>query len=408
MKKLFTDMRHFLHTEAGSGVLLVFFAVLALVIANTPLHSTYTRILHHTTGIVGIGDLLIEKPLELWINDGLMAVFFFLIGLEVKREMMVGMLATWPQRLLPGVAAIGGMAVPAAIYVLINSYGDDPAGTLSGWAIPSATDIAFALGVYALVGKHLPPSLKILLLALAIFDDLGAIIIIALFYSSGLDVGNLYLAAVFLAGLAALNYLNVTRLSLYMLLGLGMWVCVLKSGVHATLAGVVLAFMIPLKIPGERRSMLTQLQHDLHPFVSFIVLPLFALANAGVYLGDVSLDILFAPVTLGIALGLFVGKPVGITFAVWLAVKGGLTRMPTGASWAHIIAIGWLAGIGFTMSLFIGTLAFEGPLAELYRTETKLGILMGSLLSAICGAAYIQVLARCHPQKTSAGAKTAK
>lgn len=406
MKKRFSKLYNFLHTEAGSGMLLVFFAILALVIANTPLYSTYTHILHKTTGIIGLGDLRIEKPLELWINDGLMAVFFFLIGLEVKREMMTGMLSTWPQRLLPGAAAIGGMAIPALIYVLINNYSDDPAGTLSGWAIPSATDIAFALGVYALVGKYLPPSLKILLLALAIFDDLGAIIIIALFYSSNLDVHNLYLAGLFLAGLMALNFFNVRRLPLYLALGLGMWVCVLQSGVHATLAGVVLAFMIPLKIPGERRSMLTQLQHDLHPFVTFVVLPLFALANAGVYLGDVSLDILFAPVTMGIAMGLFIGKPVGITLAVWVAVKSGLTRMPTGANWPHIIAIGWLAGIGFTMSLFIGTLAFEGPMAELYRTETKLGILIGSLLSAICGAGYIHLLAR-HQKTKSAGAKRA-
>lgn len=400
---------HFFHTEAGSGVLLVFFAALALIVANSPLHAPYSQLLHHTTGIVGIGELVIEKPIELWINDGLMAVFFFLIGLEVKREMMEGLLSTWSQRLLPGIAAIGGMVAPAIIYVLINSYGDDPAGTLSGWAIPSATDIAFAIGVYALVGKYLPPSLKILLLALAIFDDLGAIIIIALFYSSGLDVGNLYLAAIFFAGLALLNFFNVRRVSLYLVLGLGMWVCVLKSGVHATLAGVVLAFMIPLNFPGERRSMLRQLQSDLHPFVNFVILPLFALANAGVYLGDVSLNIVFAPVTLGIALGLFIGKPVGITFAVWLAIKLGLSRMPLGAHWGHIIGVSWLAGIGFTMSLFIGTLAFDGPLAELYRTETKLGIILGSLLSAICGAVYIYLLSeRARRKQQLAGATAAE
>lgn len=398
-QQLCANISDFFHTEAGSGMLLVFFAALALIIANTPLYEIYSRVLHHTTGVVGIGELIIEKPIELWINDGLMAAFFFLIGLEVKREMMEGLLSSWSQRILPGIAAIGGMVVPALIYAGINSYSDDPAGTLSGWAIPSATDIAFAIGVYAMVGKYLPPSLKILLLALAIFDDLGAIIIIALFYTSGLDVSNLYLAGLFLAGLIALNFFNIRRVSLYLVLGLCMWVCVLKSGVHATLAGVVLAFTIPLNFPGERRSMLRQLQADLHPFVSFIVLPLFALANAGVFLGDVSLDIVFAPVTLGIAFGLFIGKPVGITLAVWLAIKSGISRMPVGASWGHIVGISWLAGIGFTMSLFIGTLAFDGPLAELYRTETKLGILLGSLLSAVCGALYIYLLSERNRRK---------
>lgn len=390
------SLRNFLHSEAGGGVVLVVCALLALIAVNVGFNDIYQTALYGTYGIVGVADFVIEKPLVLWINDGLMAIFFFMIGLEVKREMMEGLLSTWQQRILPGMAAVGGMVVPALVFVAITYHTPDSAEQMKGWAIPSATDIAFAIGIYALVGKHLPTSLKVFLLALAIFDDLGAIVIIALFYSGNLDLHNLYLAGMFLGILLTFNILNVSRASWYIAIGTLMWACVVKSGVHATLAGVVLAFTIPLEVKGEKRSPLRGLHNDLHPLVAFIVLPIFALANAGVYLLDLTTEAFFAPITAGITLGLFVGKPIGIMFFTWLAVKLKMAHLPKDVNWQHILGMSFLAGVGFTMSLFIGSLAYQGPAAELYRIETKIGILAGSILSATVGMIYVSRLSKKH------------
>jgi NhaA family Na+:H+ antiporter len=377
----------FFQHEAAGGVLLVAAAVAALVVSNSPLEWLYDRLLDTPVG-VRAGPLALEKPLLLWINDGLMAVFFFLVGLEIKRELLQGELSTFGQAALPAVAALGGMAVPALIYVAINA-GD--AAALRGWAIPSATDIAFSVGVLALLGPRIPPSLKVFLLALAILDDLGAIVIIALFYTADLHWVSLLLAGIGTAVLLALNRRGVTRLAPYLLTGVFIWVCVLKSGVHATLAGVVVAIAIPVsaRTPGEP-TLLEQLEESLHPWVAFAILPLFAFANAGVSLKGLSLGKLVEPVPLGIAMGLFIGKPVGIFGASWLAVVSGLARRPEGAGWVQLLGVGILGGIGFIMSLFIGTLAFSEPA---HAAQLRLGVLAGSVLSAVAGYLLLRLSA---------------
>ena len=384
----------FFHHEAAGGLVLVVAALVALLASNSPLAWLYDGFLHTPVGM-RVGDLALDKSLLHWINDGLMAIFFFLVGLEIKRELLQGELSTFGQAVLPAVAAAGGMVAPAVIYVAINT--GDPVA-LRGWAIPTATDIAFAVGVLALLGPRIPSSLKIFLLALAIIDDLGAIIIIALFYTDNLSLVSLTLAFAGLAVLAILNARGVVRLAPYLLTGIFIWVCVLKSGVHATLAGVAVALAIPLtsKAQGEP-SLLEQLEENLHPWVAFAVLPLFAFANAGVSLQGLSLENLLEPIPLGIAAGLFAGKAIGIFGATWIAVMGGLAGKPDGATWLQILGVALLGGIGFTMSLFIGMLAFPDP-AE--AASLRLGVLTGSLLSAVAGYLILKTSVR-EPARTS-------
>jgi Na+:H+ antiporter, NhaA family len=387
MRERLQSATAFFQHEAAGGLVLLAAAVAALIVNNSRLEWLYDGLLD-TPLTVRIGALALDKPLLLWINDGLMAVFFFLVGLEIKRELLQGELSTLGKAALPAVAAVGGMAVPALIYVAINA-GNTAA--LRGWAIPSATDIAFAVGVVALLGSRVPSSLKVFLLALAILDDLGAILIIAAFYTSDLHWLSLLLAAAGGAVLLALNVRGVARLAPYLLTGLFIWVCVLKSGVHATLAGVIVAIAIPLGRAGEGQpSLLEQLEQRLHPWVAFGILPLFAFANAGVSLTGISLARLIEPVPLGITLGLFVGKPLGILAATGLSVAAGLAPRPEGASWVQICGIAMLGGIGFTMSLFIGMLAFSEPA---HATQLRLGVLAGSLLSAVAGYLVLRLTA---------------
>lgn len=370
----------FIHHEASGGIALIAAAALALALANSGAAPHYAAFLD-TPVTVRVGALAIDKPLLLWINDGLMAIFFFLVGLEIKRELLVGELSTPARAGLPAIAAAGGMLVPALIYWWFNAH--DPAA-IAGWAIPCATDIAFAVGVLALLGSRIPAGLKIFLLALAIIDDLGAIIIIALFYTSNLSVTALLLAAIGIAVLIALNRSGVTRIAAYTLTGLFIWVCVLKSGVHATLAGVVTALAIPMAGDGDdgSQSLFARLQESLHPWVTFAVLPLFAFANAGVSLDGVTLAKLGDSVPLGIAAGLLIGKPVGVFLFTALAIGAGLGARPAGTSWTQIFGVAVLAGIGFTMSLFIGMLAFPEPSRAV---DIRIGVLLGSILSAILG-----------------------
>ncbi len=377
----------FFHHEAAGGLVLMAAALTALLMDNSPLSWLYSLFLDTPVG-VRVGPLSLDKPLLLWINDGLMAVFFFLVGLEIKRELLRGELSSVAQATLPALAAAGGMVAPALIYVAFNA--GDPVG-LKGWAIPAATDIAFAVGVLALLGNRVPSSLKIFLLALAILDDLGAILIIAVFYTDHLSMLSLALAGIGIAVLWTLNRRGITRLAPYLLTGVAIWICVLKSGVHATLAGVVVAFAIPLASRNEGEpTLLEQLEESLHPWIAFGVLPLFAFANAGVSLQGLSFAKLLEPVPLGIALGLFIGKPVGIFGISWLAIKSGLAARPEGASWAHLLGVGLLGGIGFTMSLFIGTLAFD----EVDKAaQLRLGVLAGSLLSATAGYVLLRLSA---------------
>ncbi len=369
----------FFQLEAAGGLLLISAAALALIINNSPLSWLYNAFLE-TPVEARIGALQIAKPLLLWINDGLMALFFLVIGLEVKREVLEGHLSKPSQIVLPGAAAIGGMVVPAVIYVALNTGN---AEALNGWAIPMATDIAFALGVLALLGKRVPVSLKLFLMTLAIIDDLGAIIVIALVYSGELSQVSLILAAVSIIALIAMNRSGVSRLAPYLLVGLVLWVCVLKSGVHATLAGVVLAFCIPLRTSSKASPLLT-LEHGLHPWVAYGILPLFAFANAGVSLAGVTMDSFTHSVPLGIAAGLLLGKTLGVFGLTWLAVKTRMASLPREANWGHVLGVSILCGIGFTMSLFVGSLAFE-PGVSAYAGEDRMGILTGSILSAIIG-----------------------
>ena len=368
--------RFFSH-EASGGILLMLSAVAALVVANSGLAGIYDSFLDARLGLMVNGEGL-EKPAILWINDGLMAVFFFLIGLELKREILEGKLKNPRDVILPGAAAIGGMALPALVYVAIN-WGN-PA-TLAGWAIPAATDIAFALGILALVGSRAPSSLKVFLLSLAILDDLGAIVIIALFYPADLKVDYLFSALIPLALLLFLNYKRVHRVAPMILLGAVMWYFVLKSGVHATLAGVITAFCIPMTDKWGK-SPLHSLEHGLAPYVLYFIVPVFAFANAGVVLQGMSLSALLAPLPLGIALGLILGKQLGVFGVTFVLVRSGLTRMPHGANWLHIYGLSCLAGVGFTMSLFIGSLSFDDALL---MNQVRLGVLSGSLVSGLIG-----------------------
>lgn len=379
----------FFQLEAASGLLLIAAAILALIINNSPLSWLYTGLLD-TPVVAQIGALKIAKPLLLWINDGLMAMFFLLIGLEVKREVLDGQLSKPSQIVLPGAAAIGGMLVPALIYWFLNR--DNPAA-LSGWAIPTATDIAFALGVLALLGKRVPVSLKLFLMTLAIIDDLGAIVIIAIFYSGELSTLSLGLAAACIASLVAMNRLGVVKLGPYMIIGLILWVCVLKSGVHATLAGVTLAFCIPLRTKNAEPSPLLTLEHALHPWVAYGILPLFAFANAGLSLSGVTVESFTHDVPMGIAVGLLLGKTVGVFGLTWLAVKVGIAALPQGANWGQVMGVAILCGIGFTMSLFVGSLAFEPGVSD-YAGMDRMGILTGSILAALIGYAVTAAASR--------------
>lgn len=377
--RLTIGMQKFLRMESASGILLMFATVLAMVLANSPARSLYESLLEIPLQ-VRAGDLNIEKPLLLWINDGLMAVFFFLIGLELKRELLIGELSRPNQLILPGLGALGGMAFPALVYVMLNR-GDSVA--LQGWAIPAATDIAFALGILSLLGSRVPLSLKVFLVSLAIVDDIGAILIIAIFYTTQLSFTALACAIGALVVLIVLNRCKVYALSAYLLFGIILWIAVLKSGVHATLAGVTLAFFIPLKPKTpDGPSPLRSLEHDLHNPVAFFILPVFAIANAGVPLQGMSLDVLFSPVPLGIILGLVVGKFVGVYLMASLAIKLGWTRFPAGMNWANLAGVSILCGVGFTMSLFIGSLAFEGG-GLAYDGAERLGVLVGSALSGL-------------------------
>ncbi|GAM63106.1 Na+/H+ antiporter nhaA type [Vibrio ishigakensis] len=363
--------------ESAGGIILVIAAALAMLVANSPLNETYQGVLY---------SYVAGMSVEHWVNDGLMAIFFLLIGLEVKRELLEGALKSRETAIFPAIAAVGGMVAPALVYVLFN-YSNPEA--LQGWAIPAATDIAFALGIMALLGNRVPVSLKVFLLALAIIDDLGVVVIIALFYTS--DLSTLALAVGFaMTGLLFyMNHKKVTSLKWYLLVGAVLWFAVLKSGVHATLAGVVIGFAIPLKgKPGEH-SPLKHLEHALHPYSSFLILPIFAFANAGVSLEGISLSTLGTALPMGIALGLLLGKPLGIFTFSYVAVKTGVAKMPEGINFKHIFAVSILCGIGFTMSMFIASLAFTGAAADL-NTHARLGILMGSSIAAILGYAMLR------------------
>jgi NhaA family Na+:H+ antiporter len=381
-KALPRRVRTFIESESAGGIVLALAALAALIVSNSPLSGAYQALLE-LRGEVRIGDawLVLSKPLHVWVNDLWMAVFFFLVGLEIKRELMVGELASARQASLPVVAALGGMLVPALIYVAINRA--DPVA-LRGWGIPMATDIAFALGVVVLLGSRVPASLKVFLTAVAIIDDLGAIVVIALFYTEDISLAMLLAAGIGLAALVALNRAKVSSLGPYVIVGLLVWLCVLKSGVHATVAGVVTALAVPLR-DREGRSPLAIAEDALHPWVAFAILPAFAFVNGGVVLAGITPPALLAGVPLGIAAGLVVGKAVGVFGASWLLMRLGGARLPEGSTWRQFFAIAVLCGIGFTMSLFIGGLAFENQPAS-YQTQVKLGVLAGSLLAAVAGS----------------------
>ena len=381
----------FFQLEAASGLLLIAAAALALIVNNSPLSHYYTAFLDVPVA-VQIGALQIAKPSLLWINDGLMALFFLLIGLEVKRELLEGQLSKPSQVVLPGAAAIGGMVGPALIYWFINK---DYPDALGGWAIPMATDIAFALGVLALLGKRVPVSLKLFLMTLAIIDDLGAIIVIAVFYSSELSGVSLLLAAACLIVLIAMNRMGVIKVAPYMIVGLILWVCVLKSGVHATLAGVTLAFCIPLRTKNSETSPLMSIEHALHPWVAYAILPLFAFANAGVSLAGVSMHSFVSHVPMGIAAGLLIGKTLGVFGLTWIAIKTGMAALPAGANWGQVFGVAILCGIGFTMSLFVGSLAFVA--GSDYVGMDRMGILTGSILAALIGYGVTLFFSRKQP-----------
>lgn len=387
--------KSFFRLEAAGGILLVIAATLALIIANSPLLEIYHYFLNDVKFTIGFGTSSehlfgLSKPLLLWINDGLMAIFFFLVGLEIKREIMRGELSTREQALLPALAAIGGMAVPALIYYFINHPNPE---TVRGWAIPSATDIAFSLGVLALLGSRVPVSLKILLTAIAVIDDLGAILIIAFFYSDQVLMTPLLIAGAAIAGLVLLNLRGVSRIAAFVLLGTVLWFAFLKAGIHPTLAGVITALCIPLTCSRHPdRNPVETLEHYLHPWVAFMVLPIFAFANAGVPFSGISWASFSEPVTFGIICGLFFGKLIGIFGILFLAIKTGLCRMPKDASWLHLWGLAHLCGIGFTMSLFIGELAFAGH--SEFQAPLRLGVLSGSLLSAAAAYAILYYAGR--------------
>jgi len=393
MKEIFmnttteTFISRFLKLESAGGIILILAATLALILANSPFQVYYALLLD-TPVEIRIGAFEIAKPLLLWINDGLMAVFFFIVGLELKREVIEGELSDKRNIILPGIGAIGGMLVPALIYVYFNW--DDPTA-LKGWAIPAATDIAFALGILTLLGSRVPVSIKIFLTSLAIFDDVGAIIIIAIFYTSKISLTSLIIVAVCIVILSRLNKRNPDSTSLYIAIGVVMWVAMLKSGVHATLTGIILAMFIPMRSKTNAEySPLKRLEHDLHSVVAYFVLPIFAFANAGISFSGIGVDHLLHSVPLGIALGLFFGKQIGVFGFCWLAIKFNLTSLPKGMSWSSLYGTAALCGIGFTMSLFIGSLAFEETGVNLLFDE-RLGIIIGSLASGVVGYIILRV-----------------
>jgi NhaA family Na+:H+ antiporter len=383
---LFATLQRLFRHEAASGIVLMLASAVALALANSPLAEFYDLLLS-LRGSVRIGSFGIEKPLLLWVNDGLMAIFFLLVGLEIKREVLAGQLADRSGAILPAAAAIGGMVVPALIYLAITWHAPGAAsGAASGWAIPAATDIAFSLGVMALLGSRVPTSLKLFLTALAIIDDLGAIVVIAIFYTEELSWLSLELAGAAVAILVILNLAGVRRLVWYALVGLVLWVFVLKSGVHATLAGVALALAIPFEAKPADDSPLIRVEHELAPWVAFGILPLFGFANAGLSFAGLSLSSILEPVPLAIAAGLFLGKQIGVFATAALVIRAGWAELPENAGWLTLWGTSILTGIGFTMSLFIGTLAFGESDAE---AVMRLGVLAGSALSAIAGAAVL-------------------
>ncbi len=385
----------FLQSESVGGVLLMLAAVLAIIFANTPLNLYYKELLAIPIEM-RLGSLEIAKPMLLWINDGLMALFFFLVGLELKRDLVEGELSHKSNIILPAVGAVGGMVVPALFYWYFNA--DDPVA-LKGWAIPAATDIAFALGVLLLLGNRVPKSLKVFLVSLAIFDDIGAILIIAVFYTANISFTALYFVALCIALLVYMNKRNVIDKRLYLVIGVVMWVAMLKSGVHATLAGVILALLIPMYSRTQPDiSPVKSLEHSLHGVVSLIVLPIFAFANSGLNLAGVTWDQVTHGVPIGIITGLFLGKQFGIFGICWLSIRCGITKMPRGADWLSLYGVSVLCGIGFTMSLFIGSLAFEETGVNLPFDE-RLGIIIGSLASGILG----YILLKISLPKTSRG-----
>ncbi len=382
-----TLVQKFLRLETAGGFLLMGALLLAILAENSPLKPIYDLLLE-TPVELRIGGLILAKPLLLWINDALMAVFFFLVGMELKREVLTGQLSSPSKIALPALAAIAGIVVPALIYTGINS--GDPVA-MRGWAVPTATDIAFALGILALLGSRVPASLKMFLLAVAIIDDIGAIVIIAVFYSGDLSFMMLAVAGVAIIGLAILNFRGVTSATPYILVGIILWIAVLKSGVHSTLAGIVLAMFIPLKGNKEgEQPLLVRLEHDLHATVAFIILPVFAFANAGISLSGLKITDLTSPVPSGIALGLIIGKQIGIFTTIWLAVKAGIANLPENTGWVQIYGLSALCGIGFTMSLFISSLAFEQSGGS-YEMNERLGIIVGSLISAVLGYAILRI-----------------
>ncbi|KXO77878.1 Na+/H+ antiporter NhaA [Brucella anthropi] len=382
--RIHNTIRNFLDSESSGGLLLIASAIAALLVANSQLSEAYFGALH-----AYLGPLSVQH----WVNDALMAIFFLMVGLEIKREMVDGHLSSWPRRILPGVAAAAGMAVPALVYLSFNLN----SGASHGWAIPAATDIAFALGVISLLGPRVPTSLKVFLAALAIIDDLGAVIVIGLFYTTGVSLMDLGLAAAVVAALIALNLGGVKRLTPYLLLGLVLWFFTYRSGVHATIAGVLLALTIPIKrTPAKPEATVSEsplhlLEHSLIKPVSFIIVPIFGFANAGVSFSGLGMEALFAPVTLGVAAGLAIGKLVGIFGAVLLLVKSGIVDLPAGASWPQMLGTTLLCGIGFTMSLFISLLAFDDALLQ---NEAKIGILIGSLIAGLAGFTVLRFAKR--------------
>jgi NhaA family Na+:H+ antiporter len=387
-------LRDFLRLEAASGVLLMVAAAAALVVANSPLAGTY-RALLDVPVMLSVGEFALAKPLKLWINDGLMALFFLLVGLELKREALEGNLSRPDQIALPALAAIGGMAVPALIYAAINA--GDPVA-LEGWAIPAATDIAFAMAILVFLADRVPLALRVFLVTVAIFDDVGAIVVIALFYTDDLSLQALAVSFVCLPALWWLNRRGVVEKAPYLLVGLVMWAALLQSGVHATLAGIALAMFIPLRTGNAESSPLRELEHDLHPIVAYATLPLFAFTNAGLVLTGIGSEALLHPVTLGIMLGLVLGKPLGVLGACWLGVRFGIVRLPDGLGWSHITGASLLCGVGFTMSLFIGALAFGGLPAGAMVDE-RLGIVFGSTIAAIAGFLVLRFLTESSPER---------
>ncbi len=385
------EIQDFIKKDSFPGMLLIVVTIIALILQNSALSHYYMNFLH-TPVEIRIGALHIAKPLLLWVNDGLMAIFFLLVGLEIKREVIEGHLSSLSQIALPGIAAAGGMAVPALVYIAFNKA---DAFAMQGWAIPTATDIAFALGILSLLGKRVPVSLKIFLMALAIIDDLGAIVIIALFYTQELSTLSISVAAASLVVLFIMNRMGVVRKAAYIMVGVILWVSVLKSGVHATLAGVALAFFIPLKSTdseGKTFSIAHQLEHDLHYWVALLILPLFAFVNAGVDLGGISPGGMKETVPLGIMTGLFIGKQLGVFTFSFIAIKMGLAKLPKDSTWLQLYGVALLTGIGFTMSLFVDTLAFGDT--DLFSYADKLAILLGSLFSGVAGYIVLRVASK--------------